>query len=115
MTMSMEVRSTPKIISPAGGGKVDKSTAWPIALIVSVVIMVVGGLILADKDISQIMLLISAIVIPVLTAWGVHEVRALKANTNGNYTRMQDTNDKLVEHILGIKPDGQQDKSPPEE
>lgn len=101
MTMSMEVRSTPKITSPARGGKVDKSTAWPIAFIVSVVILVVGGLILADKDISNIMLLISAIVIPVLTAWGVHEVRALKSNTNGNYSRLQDANEKLMAHIMG--------------
>jgi protein-S-isoprenylcysteine O-methyltransferase Ste14 len=115
MSVQMEVRSPTNTTSPARGGKVDKSTAWPIAFIVSVVILVVGGLILADKDISNIMLLISAIVIPVLTAWGVHEVRALKANTNGNYTRMQNTNDKLVQHILGMKHDPDSDKSPPEE
>lgn len=115
MTMSLDVRSPTNTVSPARGGKVDKSTAWPIALIVSVVILVVGGLILADKDISSVMLLVSAIVIPILTAWGVHEVRALKANTNGNYTRMQDTNDKLIQHILGMKHDETQDKSPPEE
>lgn len=115
MTVQLEVRSPTNTVTPARGGKVDKSTAWPIAFIVSVVILVVGGLILADKDISQVMLLISAIVIPVLTAWGVHEVRALKSNTNGNYTRMQDTNDKLVQHILGMKHDIDPDKSPPEE
>lgn len=114
MTVQMEVRSPTYTASPAGGGKVNRSTAWPIAFIVSVVIVVVGGLILADKDISAIMLLISAIVVPVLAAWGVNEVRALKANTNGNYTRMQDTNDKLVQHILGMRHDADPESAPEE-
>jgi hypothetical protein len=96
MTAPAEVRSETKIISPAGGGKVDRGMAWPVVTIVAIVTLVTGGLIAFDKDATTLLVLVSAVVVPVLAAFGISELRTLKSNTNGMSTRMQNTNDQLV-------------------
>jgi hypothetical protein len=71
--------------------------AWPVVAVVSIVTVVTGTLIFFDKDATTLLVLVSAVVVPVLAAFGISELRTLKSNTNGMSTRTQDTNDKLVD------------------
>lgn len=75
----------------------DKSMAWPVVSIVGMVTLVTGGLIAFDKDVTTLLVLVSVVVVPVLAAFGISELRTLKGNTNGNVTRLQDANDQLVQ------------------
>lgn len=75
----------------------DKSMAWPVVTVVAIVTLVTGGLIAFDKDATTLLVLVSAVVVPVLAAFGISELRTLKSNTNGNVSRLQDANQQLVE------------------
>lgn len=61
-----------------------KSMPWPLALVVTVTILVIGGLAMADKDINVVM---NAILF-LLMALGYAELREVKTNTNGNNTKL---------------------------
>lgn len=75
----------------------DKGMAWPVVTIVGIVTLVTGGLIAFDKDATTLLVLVSAVVVPVLAAFGISELRTLKSNTNGNVSRLQDANDQLIQ------------------
>lgn len=82
--------------------------AWPVVVIVGIVTVVTGGLIAFDKDATTLLVLVSAVVVPVLAAFGISELRTLKSNTNGNVSRLQDANDQLIQLLaqqLGTKPE----------
>lgn len=74
----------------------NRDLAWPVVVIVAVVVFVVGGLIALDKPVEALLALVVAVVVPVLSALTIGELRAVKNNTNGMSTRMQDANDRLV-------------------
>lgn len=74
----------------------NRDLAWPVVAIVIAVLAVVGVLIALDKPVETLVALIAAVVVPVLSALTIGELRAVKQNTNGMSTRMQDTNDRLI-------------------
>lgn len=77
----------------AGKIEVMKTMPWPMALVVSVAITVIGILSYQDKDINVV---VNAVLL-LLMALGYAELREVKTNTNGGTARLQDQNERLQE------------------
>lgn len=71
-----------------------KSMPWPLALVVTVTVLVIGVLAVLDKDVNVVM---NAILF-LLMALGYAELREVKSNTNG-------TNTKLMEELSETRRD----------
>lgn len=65
---------------------VMRSMPWPVALVVSTAILVIGALALFEKDINGV----SNAILMLLVALGYAELREIKTNTNGNNARMME-------------------------
>lgn len=65
---------------------------WPLALVVTVTILVIGVLAVLDKDVNVVM---NAILF-LLMALGYAELREVKSNTNG-------TNTKLMQELTATR------------
>lgn len=68
---------------------------WPIALVVSVAIVVIGVLSAMDKDPVTV---VGAIVL-LLGAFGYAELREIKSNTNGTQTKLIEQNTALLAEL----------------
>lgn len=84
-----------------------KSMPWPLALVVTVTVLVIGVLAVLDKDVNVVM---NAILF-LLMALGYAELREVKSNTNG-------TNTKLMEELSQTRRESRmrdraQDSPPP--
>lgn len=71
-----------------------KSMPWPLALVVTVTVLVIGVLAVLDKDVNVVM---NAILF-LLMALGYAELREVKSNTNG-------TNTKLMQELTETRRD----------
>jgi ABC-type transport system involved in cytochrome bd biosynthesis fused ATPase/permease subunit len=78
-------------------GKIEdmKTMPWPIALVVSVAIVVIGVLSAMDKDPVTV---VGAIVL-LLGAFGYAELREIKSNTNGTQTKLIEQNTALLAEL----------------
>lgn len=79
-----------------------KSLPWPLAAVAMTAMVVILVLALNDKDVSAT----ANIILLVLMALGIAELREIKSNTNGtnnrlmdNNERLQDRNDRLVDRV----------------
>lgn len=70
-----------------------KSLPWPLAAVAMTAMVVILILALNDKDVSAT----ANIILLVLMALGIAELREIKSNTNGTNNRLADANDKLME------------------
>lgn len=68
---------------------------WPLALVVTVTVLVIGVLAILDKDVNVVM---NAILF-LLMALGYAELREVKSNTNGTNTKLMEDNSKLKEEL----------------
>jgi hypothetical protein len=73
-----------------------KTMPWPLALVVTVSILVIGTLAILDKDVNVVM---NAILL-LLMALGYAELREVKSNTNGTNTKLMEDNTKLKEELF---------------
>jgi hypothetical protein len=85
-----------------------KTMPWPLALVVTVSILVVGTLAILDKDVNVVM---NAILL-LLMALGYAELREVKSNTNGTNTKLMEDNSKLKEELFETR--RSQDPPPPD-
>lgn len=69
-------------------GKIDvmKTMPWPVALVVSVAIVVIGVVAALGKDVTAVL----GSIILLLGAFGYAELREIKTNTDGTNARMMD-------------------------
>lgn len=69
-------------------GKIEdmKSMPWPLALVVTTAIIVIGALAMFNRDVNAV----SNAILMLLVALGYAELREIKSNTNGNNTKMLD-------------------------
>jgi hypothetical protein len=61
-----------------------KNLSWPMALVLSLVVVVIGTLAFVGKDVRTV----SDAILFILVALGYAELREIKSNTNGNNTKM---------------------------
>jgi len=87
-----------------------KSLPWPLAAVAMTAMVVILVLALNDKDVSAT----ANIILLVLMALGIAELREIKSNTNGtnnrlmdNNERLQERNDKLVDRVAPPPPEQQ--------
>ena len=80
-----------------------KSLPWPLAAVAIAAIAVIGTLAMFDKDVSAT----ANIILLVLMALGIAELREIKSNTNGtnnrildNSERLQERHDKLMDRVI---------------
>jgi len=78
-------------------GKIEdmKTMPWPIALVVTVAIVVIGVLSALGKDPVTV---VGAIVL-LLGAFGYAELREIKGNTNGNMSKLMEQNAALLTEL----------------
>jgi hypothetical protein len=78
-------------------GKIEdmKTMPWPIALVVTVAIVVIGVLSAMGKDPVTV---VGAIVL-LLGAFGYAELREIKGNTNGNMSKLMEQNTALLTEL----------------
>src|SRR3990172_4187484 len=69
-------------------GKIDdmKAMSWPLAMVATAAIVVIGVLALFDRDVTAV----SSAIITMLLALGIAELREIKSNTNGTNTKMME-------------------------
>lgn len=82
--------------APSAMIKDMKTMPWPLALVVTVSILVIGTLAILDKDVNVVM---NAILL-LLMALGYAELREVKSNTNGTNTKLMEDNSKLKEELF---------------
>jgi predicted RND superfamily exporter protein len=76
-----------------------KSLSWPLAAVAMTAMVVIGTLALLGRDVSTV----SNVIIFLLMALGIAELREIKSNTNGTNNRMLDElaqNRRTQERIL---------------
>lgn len=72
--------------APSAMIKDMKSMPWPVALVVSITILVVGVLAMFDKDVQVVM---NAVIL-LLMALGYAELREVRSQTNGNTNKQNE-------------------------
>lgn len=78
-------------------GKIDvmKTMPWPVALVVSVAIIVIGVTSALGRDVTPVL----GAIILLLGAFGYAELREIKSNTNGTNNRMMDANNRMMDEL----------------
>lgn len=61
-----------------------KNLSWPMSLVLSLVVVVIGVLAFVGKDVRTV----SDAILFILVALGYAELREIKSNTNGNNTKL---------------------------
>lgn len=78
-----------------------RNVSWPLAVMVSVAMLVIGATALLDRDIAGV----SAAITTILIALGLAELREIKTNTNGNNTSLLEQNKVLMAEIAQYRRD----------
>lgn len=89
-----------------------KAMPWPTALVVSVALVVLGGLAFVGADTSDLVLILVSLV----GGAGVTELRGLRENTNGSQAKLLsllEEQHKMLARIAGVTPTDQP-PGPPE-
>lgn len=69
--------------------------SWPLAVMVSIAMLVIGATALLNRDVAAV----SAAITTVLIALGLAELREIKASTNGNQSALMAQNRALMEEL----------------
>lgn len=75
--------------------------SWPLAIMVSVAILVIGATALLDRDIAGV----SAAITTILIALGLAELREIKTSTNGNTSALMEQNKALMAELAQYRRD----------
>lgn len=78
-----------------------RNVSWPLAVMVSVAILVIGATALLDRDIAGV----SAAITTILIALGLAELREIKTQTNGNNTSLMEQNKVLMDQLAQYRRD----------
>jgi hypothetical protein len=72
-----------------------RTVSWPLAVMVTVAMLVIGTTALFGRDVAAV----SGAIITVLLALGIAELREIKAQTNGNQDAMMQQNRALMSEL----------------
>lgn len=75
--------------------------SWPLAVMVSVAMLVIGAAALLDRDVAGV----SAAITTILIALGLAELREIKTQTNGNSTNLMEQNKVLMDQLAQYRRD----------
>lgn len=78
-----------------------RNVSWPLALMVTVAILVIGATALLDRDVAGV----SAAITTVLIALGLAELREIKTSTNGNTSALMEQNKALMQELAQYRRD----------
>ena len=74
---------------------------WPLAIMVSVAMLVIGVTVVMDKDVSHV----TEAIITILIALGLAELREIKSQTNGNQNTLMEQNKALMNELAQYRRD----------
>jgi hypothetical protein len=93
-----------KKVHDPGKIKVVKSMSWPLAIMVSVAMLVIGTTALLNKDVAAV----TGSILTLLIAFGVAELREIKTNTNGSNEKLMSQNQALMTELTESRQNQQQ-------
>jgi hypothetical protein len=78
-------------------GKIDvvKTMPWPVALVISVAIIVIGVISAIGRDVTPVL----GAILLLMGGLGYAELREIKSNTNGTNNRMMDANNRMMDEL----------------
>lgn len=78
--------------------------SWPLAIMVSVAMLVIGTTALLNKDVAAV----TGSILTLLIAFGVAELREIKTNTNGSNEKLMSQNQALMTELTESRQNQQQ-------
>jgi hypothetical protein len=72
-----------------------KNLSWPLALMVTVAMLVIGAVAILQRDVAAV----SSAILTILVALGLAELREIKSSTNGSNDRLMQQNKALMEEL----------------
>lgn len=78
-----------------------RNVSWPLAIMVSVAMLIIGVTVVTDKDVSSV----TGAIITILIALGLAELREIKSQTNGNQSTLMEQNKSLMAELAQYRRD----------
>jgi hypothetical protein len=78
-----------------------RNVSWPLAIMVSVAMVIIGVTVVTNKDVSAV----TGAIVTILIALGLAELREIKSNTNGNQTTLMEQNRSLMAELAQYRRD----------